>query len=71
MTTYTLNELENRLDKSCFFRAHQAFIVNLNHVKEIVSFGEGSYVLHLNNCDKNIILSRAKAKLLRSKIGIQ
>lgn len=71
LTTYTLNELENRLDKSYFFRAHQGFIVNLNHIKEIISFGEGSYILHLNNCDKNIILSRSKAKLLRLKIGLQ
>lgn len=71
LSNYTLNELENRLDDSYFFRAHQAFIVNLNYVKEIINFGEGSYLLNLANARKNIILSRARAKSLRNKLGIQ
>ncbi len=71
LSNYTLNELESRLDKSIFFRAHQAFIVNLNYIQEIINFGEGSYLLHLNSSDKNIILSRSRAKLLRQKMGIQ
>jgi len=69
-TNYTLNLLEERLNEYCFFRAHQGFIVNLNYIKEVISSGEGSYILHLENCDKDIILSRAKAKVLRDKIGI-
>jgi two-component system response regulator LytT len=71
LSNYTLNELEGRLDNSIFFRAHQAFIVNLNYVKEIVNFGEGSYILHLTKGSKNIILSRSRAKQLRQKMGIQ
>jgi two-component system response regulator LytT len=71
LSNFTLNELEARLNSLSFFRAHQAFIVNLNYIKEIVNFGEGSYLLHLNNCNKNIILSRSKAKLLRERIGVQ
>ncbi len=71
LSNYTLNELENRLDKSYFFRAHQAFIVNLNFIKEIINFGEGSYLLNINDSHKNIILSRSRAKHLKSKLGIQ
>lgn len=72
LSNYTLNELENRLDSSNFFRAHQAFIVNLNYIKEIVNFGEGSYLLNLNfYSKKNIILSRSRARVLRQKMGIQ
>lgn len=70
LSNYTLNELEARLNSTIFFRAHQAFIVNLNFIREIINFGEGSYLLHLANSDKNIILSRSRAKLLREKIGI-
>lgn len=70
LTSYTLNELEGRLNSFNFFRAHQAFIVNLNYVKEIVSFTEGSYMLHLNILDKNVILSRAKARALKEKLNI-
>jgi len=70
LSNYTLNELENRLDNTNFFRVHQAYIVNLNYITEIVNFGEGSYLLHLHNSKKNIILSRSRAKLLRQKLGI-
>jgi two-component system response regulator LytT len=70
LSNYTLNELEKRLNSINFFRVHQAYIVNLNYIKEILNFGEGSYVLHLEKCDKDIILSRSKAKLLRKKLGI-
>lgn len=70
MSNYTLSELESRLDNNYFFRAHQAFIVNLNFVKEIINFGEGSYLLNLDFAQKNIILSRSRAKSLREKLGI-
>lgn len=70
LSSYTLSELESRLDNSYFFRAHQAFIVNLNYVKEIINFGEGSYLLNLDFAQKNIILSRSRAKSLREKLGI-
>ena len=70
LSSYTLNELENRLDQSYFFRAHQAFIVNLNFIKEIINFGEGSYLLNMEYSQKNIILSRSRAKHLREKLGI-
>lgn len=70
LSNYTLNELEHRLDNTYFFRAHQAFIVNLNYVKEIINFGEGSYLLNLEFAQKNIILSRSRAKSLKEKLGI-
>lgn len=69
-SNYTLNELAGRLNETYFFRAHPAFIVNLNYVKEILNFGEGSYVLRLHGCERDIILSRSRAKLLRHKLGI-
>ncbi|HEX3010723.1 MAG TPA: LytTR family DNA-binding domain-containing protein [Syntrophomonadaceae bacterium] len=71
LSNYTLNELESRLDRFTFFRAHQAFIVNISYVREIINFGEGSYLLHLNNSKKNIILSRSRAKMLRKRLGIE
>lgn len=70
LSNFTLNALEKRLDDRLFFRAHQAFIVNVEYIREVVNLGEGSYIMHLENCQKDIILSRAKAKLLRDKIGM-
>lgn len=69
-TSYTLNQLENRLDSTSFFRVHQAFIVNLNRAKEILPFGEGSYLISLDKFDKQIILSRARARILKNKLGL-
>ncbi len=70
LTNYTLNQLENRLDDAYFFRAHQAYLVNMNFIEEIKNFGEGSYILRLNVCNRDITLSRAKLRLLREKMGI-
>lgn len=70
ITNYTLNELVTRLDDTRFFRAHQAYLVNLNYIKEIINYGEGSYILHLSPCDREITLSRSKLRLLREKMGI-
>jgi len=69
-SNFTLNELAGKLNETYFFRAHPAYMVNLNYVKEILNFGEGSYVLRLHGCERDIILSRSRAKLLRHKLGI-
>ncbi|MDD2619061.1 MAG: LytTR family DNA-binding domain-containing protein [Syntrophomonadaceae bacterium] len=70
VSNYTLNSLEKRLDERLFFRAHQAFIVNIDYIREVINLGEGSYIMHLENCQKDIILSRSKAKLLKDKMGM-
>ena len=36
MTSFTLKDLEDRLDPEVFFRAHKSRLVNLNQVKAIV-----------------------------------
>ncbi len=70
LTNYTLNQLEKSLDDACFFRAHQAYLVNLNYIQEIRNFGEGSYILRLDASEREITLSRSKLRLLREKMGI-
>jgi two-component system LytT family response regulator/two-component system response regulator LytT len=70
LTNYTLNQLEKRLYDTCFLRVHQAFLVNMNYIREIKHFGEGSYLLQLDVCEKEITLSRSKLRLLREKLDI-
>ncbi len=70
LTNYTLNQLEKCLDNAYFFRVHQAYLVNLNFIQEIKNFGEGSYMLRLDVCQRDITLSRSKLRLLREKMGI-
>jgi two-component system LytT family response regulator len=45
----TLSSLLGRLDPQVFVRVHRSAIVNVRHVKQIESAGQGDYVLTLGN----------------------
>lgn len=48
----TLKELEERLDKSKFFRIHRSYIVNVAFVDEIIRMGKDLYSLTIKNGQK-------------------
>jgi ABC-2 type transport system ATP-binding protein len=63
---FTLAELEGRLARSGFFRAHRGYLVNLQHVKEVVPYTRNSFSLILDDADATEIpLSKAAARELR------
>ncbi len=69
-TQFTLSELEERLGRSGFFRAHRGYLVNLQHVKEVIPFTRNSYSLRVDNADGTLIpLSRRAATELRELLG--
>lgn len=69
-TQFTLTELEERLARSGFFRAHRSFLVNLQHVKEIIPYTRSSFSLVLNDAaGTEIPLSKAAAADLRELLG--
>lgn len=39
----TLSNLFDRLDKEMFIRSHKSYIVNINHIKKIVPWGDKTY----------------------------
>jgi ABC-2 type transport system ATP-binding protein len=66
-THYTLSELEERLARRGFFRAHRAYLVNLQHVKEVIPFTRSSFSLRLDDPAGTLIpLSKAAAAELRA-----
>jgi ABC-2 type transport system ATP-binding protein len=66
-THYTLSELEARLGRSGFFRTHRAYLVNLQHVKEVIPFTRSSFSLRLDDPAGTLIpLSKAAAAELRA-----
>jgi len=70
-TRFTLKELEARLNPTVFFRCHRCFIVNLQKVREIVPFFNGTYTLVVDDKDKSEVpVSRAQAKKLRKILGL-
>lgn len=69
-TQFTLNELEERLGRSGFFRAHRSYLVNLQHVKEVIPYTRNSFSLRLDDDDNTEIpLSRSAAAELRNLLG--
>jgi len=69
-TQFTLSELEERLGRSGFFRAHRAYLVNLQHVKEVIPFTRNSFSLRLNDSDNTEIpLSKSSASELSELLG--
>lgn len=69
-TQFTLAELEKRLVRSGFFRAHRSYLVNLQHVKEVIPFTRDSYTLRLKDeAGTQIPLSKSAARELRELLG--
>jgi len=67
---YTLQDLEERLKRSGFFRAHRSFLVNLQHVQEVIPYSRNSFSLRLNNRDHTEIpLSKNSAADLREMLN--
>lgn len=70
-THLTLTEVEDRLARSGFFRAHRSYLVNLQHIKEVIAYTRDSYTLILDGDQPDtaepieIPLSKSAARDLR------
>lgn len=70
LTHCTLQELESRLIGRGFFKAHRAYLVNLQHIKAVVQYTRGSYLLLLDDREETMIpLSRQSEKALQELLG--
>ena len=67
-TTKTLQELA---EKTNFFRCHRSYIVNLEKVKEVYSWFNGTYKLIIEDNENNEIpVSRSHVKEVKSVFGL-
>lgn len=67
----TLTELEQRLVNFGFFRCHRSYIVNLQKVREIITWTKNSYSLRLSTGKHAVVpLSRSKLQELKALLGI-
>jgi ABC-2 type transport system ATP-binding protein len=67
----TLTELEQRLLNFGFFRCHRSYIVNLQKVREIITWTKNSYSLRLNTGKDAVVpLSRSKLQELKALLNI-
>lgn len=70
LVSYSLADLERRLPRH-FFRAHRSYLVNLNHVRELVPDFKGSLVLVMDDAERSRVdVSRRQARELRRLLGL-
>jgi two-component system, LytTR family, response regulator LytT len=67
----TLEELLEQLDPAVFWRAHRGFVVNINHIREVVPWFKSSYQLRMNDKQQTEIpVSRSQTRRLRELFNL-
>jgi two-component system response regulator LytT len=67
----TLEELLAALDPALFWRAHRSYLVNINHIREVVPWFKSSYQLRMaDKKQTEIPVSRSQTKRLRELFGL-
>ena len=67
----TVEELMEALDPGVFWRPHRSYLVNINHIKEVVPWFKSSYMLKMNDKRASEIpVSRAQTKRLRELLKL-
>lgn len=67
----TLEELMEQLEPQTFWRAHRSFVVNLQHIREVVPWFKSSYQLRMDDPKKTEIpVSRGQTKRLRELFNL-
>jgi two-component system response regulator LytT len=67
----TLEELMEQLDPEAFWRAHRSFVVNIQHIREVVPWFKSSYQLRMDDRKQTEIpVSRSQTKRLRELFNL-
>lgn len=67
----TLDELQERLDPSVFWRVHRSHLVNINKIKEIVPWFSRNYILRMKDANATEIpVSRSQTRRLREYLKL-
>ncbi len=68
----TLQEFDNLLTEVNFLRIHRQYIINLDEVLEITPWFHGSYLLRMNDANKQEVpVSRNRVKYLKTALGLK
>lgn len=71
LVSFSLNELERRLHRG-FFRVHRSYLVNLDHVRELVSDFKGGLSLVMDDHHHSRVeVARRQARELRRALGVR
>lgn len=68
----TLTEIEKKLEFYGFYRCHRSYIVNLQKVREIITWSKNTYSLKINNnVQATIPLSRSKIQAIHDIFNLK
>ncbi|MDX8046513.1 LytTR family DNA-binding domain-containing protein [Gracilibacillus sp. S3-1-1] len=71
-TGLTLKELELQLQSQGFFRCHRSYIVNLQKIREVITWTRNSYSLSLiDKKSSEVPLSKSKLAKLKELLGVE
>ncbi|HEY0162829.1 MAG TPA: LytTR family DNA-binding domain-containing protein, partial [Edaphobacter sp.] len=67
----TIEELQDQLDPEAFWRAHRSYLVNIQHIREVVPWFKSSYQLRMDDPKRTEIpVSRAQTKRLKELFNL-
>lgn len=69
-TNMPLQDLQSRLDEHLFFRTHRAYLVNIEKIREIIPWFNGTYNLLLEGLGEEIPVSRQQVPKLKKLFGL-
>lgn len=71
LTRFTLRELEARLNPKKFFRTHRCYLVNIQKMRELIPYFNGTYTVVVQDREKSEVpVSRSQARKLKDILGI-
>lgn len=71
LTKYTLQLLEEKLNKYSFFRTHRSYLVNLEYIQEMVPWFNGAYNVIMKDKElSKVPVSRQFVKPLKEVLGV-
>jgi two-component system LytT family response regulator/two-component system response regulator LytT len=67
----TLEELMEQLDPEQFWRAHRSFVVNVQHIREVMPWFKSTYQLRMDDRKQTEVpVSRSQTKRLRELFNL-
>lgn len=60
ITSLSLTDIEDKLDKSQFFRSHKSYIINLSMISKIYPYGRWTYIVKLKGIKSDALLTHEK-----------
>lgn len=66
----SLQDLQSRLDDRLFFRTHRAYLVNIEKIREMIPWFNGTYNLILEGFSRDVPVSRQQVPKLKKIFGL-